>query len=161
STRVRGVEHGTLRSRAMNGREVGYNVYLPPGYREGGQRYPVVHYLHGLGGNERDSAYTATFVDKAIRAKEVPPLIYVFPNGGYASMYEDRPRDGVMAETLIVKELIPQIDTSYRTLGTRDGRAVSGFSMGGFGALRFAFRYPELFSSVVTVAGGTPGTEDA
>src|SRR5947208_149311 len=89
------------------------------------------------------------------RGRLLAAVIYVFPNGGYASMYEDRPREGVLAETLIVKELIPQIDTTYRTVGTRDGRAVSGFSMGGYGALRFAFRYPELFSSVVTVAGGT------
>jgi endo-1,4-beta-xylanase len=54
---------------------------------------------------------------------------------------------------MIIKELIPYIDSHYRTIPKREARVIEGFSMGGFGALKFAFKYPELFCSVV---GGSP-----
>src|SRR5947209_7580131 len=69
-----GVEHRTLRSEAMGGRVVGYNVFLPPGYAEGKERYPVVYYLHGKGGTERDTARFAPFVRRAIEAETFPAV---------------------------------------------------------------------------------------
>ena len=59
-----------------------------------------------------------------------------------------------MGETTVIKELIPYIDRHYRTIATRDGRAIQGMSMGGFGCMRLALKYPNLFSSVVAFAGG-------
>jgi pimeloyl-ACP methyl ester carboxylesterase len=155
------VEHHSLTSRAMNGRVVGYNVYLPRGYADSKARYPVIYSLHGREGNEWATARFAPYLQRAIEARVIPPVIAVYPNGGYASMYQDRPEQGVMAETLILRELIPEVDSRFRTIASGGGRALEGFSMGGFGALRFAFLHPELFSSVVTLGGGIPGTREA
>ena len=92
---VPGVEHGVLRSKAM-GREVGYNVYLPPGYKDGKERYPVLYFLHGAGGSENsDAGGFSGLVRKEIEAKTIPPAICVFPNGGMSG-YADRPEGKIM-----------------------------------------------------------------
>ena len=77
----------------------------------------------------------------------------VFVNGGTDSMYCDYADGTVMPETCIIKELIPYIDNNYRTVALREGRALEGFSMGGFGAVRFAFKYPQLFCAVRSFSG--------
>jgi enterochelin esterase-like enzyme len=144
---IPGVEHGVLHSPSMD-RDVGYNVYLPPGYATSGtRRYPVVYFLHGAGGNENsDAGGFAGLIQREIDAKHAPPVLCVFPNGGMSG-YMDHPDQKIMGETLIIKELIPKIDAEYRTQATRDGRTVCGFSMGGGGAIRFAVKYPDLFSA--------------
>jgi endo-1,4-beta-xylanase len=149
---VAGTEHGVLKSEAMK-TEVGFNVYLPPGYKEGSDRYPVVYFLHGMGGSEKSDAGFSGYVASAIAQKKVPPMIYVFPNGGRASWYLDWAGGKASVETMIAKELIPFVDQTYRTWGTRRGRAVCGFSMGGYGAFHLAFKYPELFSSAASLGG--------
>lgn len=83
---------------------------------------------------------------------EIGEVIYVFPNGGHFSRYRDWPDENVKAESLIISELIPHIDRTYRTIDRREGRALSGWSMGGDGALRFAFKYPELFCAAGTIS---------
>ncbi len=147
-----GVEHHTFHSQAMNC-EVGFNIYTPPGYATGDTRYPVIYWLHGGSrGGEAVGVGNATILQKAIRAKQLPPVIMVFPNGGRGSFYCDSFDGTIMAETALIKELIPFIDKNYRTIAERRARAIEGFSMGGFGALKFAFKYPELFCSVVSGA---------
>jgi len=149
---VPGVEHGVLASEAMR-TEVGFNIYLPPGYAEGTQRYPVAYFLHGMGGSEKSDAGFSGIVNRAIVEKKIPPMITVFPNGGRASWYLDWAGGKASVETMIVKELIPHVDKTYRTRAGREGRAVCGFSMGGYGAFHLAFKYPDLFSSVTTIGG--------
>jgi Enterochelin esterase and related enzymes len=149
---IRDVEHGVLQSKSME-REVGYNVYLPPGYKEGTKRYPVIYFLHGAGGTENsDAGGFSSLVRTEIEAKRIPPVICVFPNGGMSG-YVDRPEQKVMGETLIIKELIPLIDSKYRTIASREGRVICGFSMGGGGAMRLAIKYPDLFSAAASWAG--------
>jgi len=149
-----GVQHGTFHSKCMD-KKVGYNIYLPPSYdANSGQRFPVVYFLHGSAGNESRSIRLATYLHPAIEAKEVPPMIMVFANGGRNSAYIDAIDGTVMPETMIIKELIPHIDDTYRTIGQRSGRAIQGFSMGGGGALRLAAKFPDLFSSVVVWGAG-------
>jgi acetyl esterase/lipase len=75
------------------------------------------------------------------------------------SFYSDSYDGQWMAETSLIKELIPHIDATYRTMASRHGRAIQGMSMGGFGALKLALKYPELFSSVVAFAGGYRSAE--
>jgi endo-1,4-beta-xylanase len=146
-----GVVHKTFRSGSMNV-DVGYNLYLPPGYADdAGRRYPVIYWLHGLGGNE-NGMFPERVIDRAVREGKVPPLIVVFANGGARTRYHDSIDGKIRADTLIAKELIPHIDKTYRTIASRDGRSVQGMSMGGNGALKFAFKYPELFGSVVAFA---------
>ena len=84
----------------------------------------------------------------AIAREKRRPIIVVFANGMIDSYYvrccvSQRP-----VETVIIKELIPHIDATYRTIATREGRMIEGFSMGGYGAGHFGFKYPELFGSI-------------
>lgn len=147
--------HLTYRSEVMQ-TEVGYNLYLPPGYNAPGNtnRYPVIYWLHGKGGNENGDAKYAASLDAAISSGKIPPLIHVWVCGGEETYYSDSFDGKWMSETTIIKELVPHIDTTCRTLAKRDQRAIQGMSMGGFGAMRLGLKYPELFSSIVAWAGG-------
>lgn len=148
------LEHKTFKSAAM-GVDVGYHVYLPPGYAEAKERrYPVIYWHHGMNCHESNDQFPAAILDQGIRDGKVPPLIMVYPNGGGRTFYCDSVDGTARSETMIVKEFIPHVDASYRTIATREGRALQGMSMGGFGALKLAFKHPELYSSVVAYAGG-------
>ncbi len=146
------LSHGTFRSTSMD-IEVGFIIYLPPGYDDPAnaeRRYPVVYSLPGgVPGNELGVLSMIRYMDYL---DAVPPRIYVVVNGGGWLIYRDH--EGVLAETAFVKELIPHIDANYRTIATRLGRAIEGFSSGGLGTARTVLRYPELFCSATTMAGG-------
>ena len=148
------LSHGTFRSASM-GLDVGFVIYLPPGYRDQAnaqRRYPVVYHLHGgHSGAESKALWMTAWFDPAIESGVVPPRIYAFPNGGRHSHYDF---GEFLAETAFVKELIPHIDRNYRTIAARSGRAIEGFSTGGRGTARIVFKYPELFGSAVSMAGG-------
>jgi endo-1,4-beta-xylanase len=152
ATAVPNVAHRTFRSHAV-GTDVGYSVYLPPGYEQGTERYPVLYYLHGAGGNESGAPRTLVpDLLEAQRAGTVPPFVVIFPNGGLATWYADSYDGKLPMETIIIRELIPHVDATYRTRADRAGRAISGMSMGGFGAIVLAMKHPDLFSSVVAYA---------
>ena len=149
-----GVRHGTFHSTA-NGVDVGYNIFLPPGYdgeRTSERRYPVVYYLHGgRPGGENKSVALASHMVKAMRAGDIPPMIYVFVNGGKLSHYD---HEGSLGETAFIKELIPHVDATYRTIPRREARGVEGFSQGGRGAARILFKHRDLFLSAAPMGGG-------
>lgn len=150
---VERLTHRVMPSPSM-GRDVGFNIYLPRAYDSDPQsRFPVIYWLHGAGGNESSSVHLARQFDSAIEAGVLPPVIVVFPNGGRRSEYRDWPEQKILPETMIMRELIPLVDREYRTIASRRGRAVEGMSMGGNGALKLAFRHPEMFISVVAYAG--------
>ena len=83
----------------------------------------------------------------------MPPTIYVFPNGGEVSHY-DYPKRKSFGETALIQELIPLIDRTYRTIASRGGRSLEGFSQGGRAAARYVFKYPGLFGSAAPMGGG-------
>lgn len=147
-----GLQHRKFKS-GRNNTEIGYYIYLPPQYETSpGSRYPVVYTLHGAPtGSERGGAGAVRWLDPAIRAGRVPPMIYVFPNGGKLP-FHDLP--GSFAETALVKELIPHIDQNYRTIARRESRGLEGMSFGGRATARLLFKYPELFSSGVAISAG-------
>ena len=154
STVPKTVKHVTFKS-ALVGSAVGYYVYLPPGYESGSERYPVVFHLHGgRPGGESKAVRLAGYVDKAIAAGTIKPTIYVFPNGGPVSWYDMPEMKHGLGETVFVKELVPHIDATYRTWGTREGRALEGYSQGGRGTTRIMFKHPELFLSVAPGGSG-------
>jgi enterochelin esterase-like enzyme len=144
-----GLTHRTFLSKSMN-RKVGFNIYLPPDYESSKKRYPVIYWLHGKEGTESKGIALSHKLHVRILGKRVPPMIMVFPNGGQITMYSDSVDGKMMSETAVIKELIPFIDKNYRTIASQEGRAIEGFSMGGFGALKLAFKYPEMFCSVVS-----------
>jgi enterochelin esterase-like enzyme len=149
----RGVTHHVFASKAM-GKDVGFNIYLPAEYATSpGKRYPVIYWLHGAGGHESQGLAQAALLDKAITAGLMPPTIMVIPNGGKRSEYRDWPQQGVMAESMLIKELIPLVDARFRTAPAPFGRAIEGMSMGGNGSLKLALKYPEMFGSVLAIAG--------
>jgi len=80
-------------------------------------------------------------------------VIYVFVNGGHYSGYRDNAESNVMAETYLIEELVPAIDSRYRTIAEQKGRALFGYSMGGGGGTRLALKYPELFCAVGSLSG--------
>jgi S-formylglutathione hydrolase FrmB len=132
------------------GRPVPYCAILPPSYdSQKTQRFPILYFLHGLGGNSQ------TFVDSGglnviedlWQQTQLKEFLIVTPDAG-RSFYVNS-RDGkVRYEDFFVHEFIPYIESHYRIRADRHDRGISGVSMGGYGALRFAFRYPDLFGSV-------------
>jgi len=156
-----GTQYRTLHS-ATIGAPASYLVYLPPDYRSSNARYPVVYWLHGLNGTQRDGvASFVPYLEGNIRAGAAPPAIAVLVNGLGDSRYYDSFDGQRPVESVIIRDLIPHVDAAYRTLGTREGRAIEGFSMGGFGAARLGFKYPELFGSVSIRAGALLDDESA
>ena len=148
-----GVTHHGYHSKAMD-KEVGFNIYLPPGYESGPARYPVVYWCHGRGGTESSNGYPIQYLADGIASGKLPPMIVVYVSGGSQTNYGDSYDGKYMAETTIIKELIPYIDAHYRTIATRRGRSIQGMSMGGFGCMRLGLKYPDVFSSIVAFAGG-------
>lgn len=147
------VTHHTYRSAVMK-RDVGYCIYLPPGYgTDTTRRYPVIYNLHGAGGNETRTVFNAEVLHAGILAGKWPELIMVFPNGGRSTMYQDSADGRFPAETTFVKELMPHIDATYRTIADRTGRCIEGFSMGGRGSTHLAMKHPQLFCSLFNQAG--------
>jgi endo-1,4-beta-xylanase len=148
-----GMTHHTYFSPSM-GRDVGYCIYLPPDYSSHPQRrHPVIYDLHGIKGNELHGMFAAQILQEGILAGRWPPMILVMPNGGNATFYQDSADGKYMGETTIIRELIPHIDQTYRTIAAREGRCIEGFSMGGRGATSLALKYPGLFCSLFNIAG--------
>lgn len=146
-----GVEHRTFPSPSM-GIEVGYYLYLPPQYEEQKDRaFPAVFHLHGgRPGSESKSVRLAGFVDEAVRKGEIQPTIYVFPNGGPMSWYNYPQIENGQGEDVFVEELIPHIKKTLRVRKL----ALEGFSQGGRGTTRIAFRHPGLFVSAAPGGSG-------
>jgi enterochelin esterase-like enzyme len=137
------------------GRQTSCHVFTPQVYKTGTeQRFPVLYWLHGTGGGLPGIPRLSEFFDRAMQEGKIPPMLVVFPNGLAESMWCDS-KDGVAPiETIFIKELIPHIDATYRTIAAREGRILEGFSMGGYGAARLGFKYPQLFGAVSILAGG-------
>ena len=148
------VKHVTFRSPSM-GVQVGYCIYLPPQYGvHKKKRFPVVYYLHGgRPGSEIKSVKLVPWIHAAMKEGRVAPAIYVFPNGGPVSHY-NMGKAGQMGEDIFIKELIPHVDATYRTIPRREGRGLEGFSQGGRGTARIMFRHPHLFVSAAPGGGG-------
>jgi len=144
------VDTAITHSAAMH-KEIRAVVVKPAAYQTGGA-YPVVYLLHGHSGNYSD------WVKKVPAIKEYASrwgMIIVCPDGNFDSWYFDSPVDSSWRyETYVSKELVRYIDDHYRTLATRQGRAITGLSMGGHGALFLAFRHQDVFGAAGSMSGG-------
>ncbi|HEV8332485.1 MAG TPA: alpha/beta hydrolase family protein [Steroidobacteraceae bacterium] len=128
-----------------------YAVYLPDGYETSTLRYPVLYLLHGHGQNLYDwanSGHIQQTADALIAHGDMPPAIIVMPDAG-TTWYVDRKEK---METAVIHDLIGDAEHTFRAIGARDGRLVGGLSMGGYGALRFALKYPEMFASAALLS---------
>jgi len=131
---------------------VHYCVQLPPDYdskESTSQRYPVLFFLHGLGQNEQTLFSTGgwSVIDDLRRQHKISDFLVVAPEGK-RSFYINSPGNTLRYSDFFLQEFIPAIESKYRVRAGRKNRAITGVSMGGYGALRFAFAHPEKFSSV-------------
>jgi len=93
-------------------------------------------------------------LDAAIKAGICPPMIAILVNGLPGGSYLDSPDGKTPIESVIIKDLIPSIDASYRTIPRRQARALEGLSMGGYAVFHFGFKYPEMFSILSAMCSG-------
>ncbi|HEX4454328.1 MAG TPA: alpha/beta hydrolase family protein [Kofleriaceae bacterium] len=166
----------TLHSEAL-GVDKRVVVYLPAGYdRDPDRRWPVFYYLQGTTSEETEWV-TYGMIDRAADALGLDAII-VMPDGddafyvdspmavdyaaclrdgtGLYDRHEDPPQTCVRApryETYVVRDVVDWVDATYRTINRRDGRAIAGLSMGGYGALMLAMRHPERFAAVASHSG--------
>ena len=149
-------QHLTFHSKLVD-QDVGFCVYLPPGYEAAARkRFPVIYNLHGNGGNEFTGFESIRVLHEGIRAKRWPPMIMVLPNGGRSTFYKNSADGRFPIESIFLTELIPHVDTTYRTIADRTGRCIEGFSMGGRGGTRLALKHPDMFCSLFCQAGNVP-----
>lgn len=138
------VTHKTFYSQILN-HELGYNIYLPPGYTDSDEKYPVTYHIHGWSGNESTEIWPLERVYKNRKG------ITVFINA--ISSEEDYFNALLQIEAILMKELIPHIDKQYRTNTNRENRMLSGFSMGGNMAFYYAVKNYDMFGGVTPYAG--------
>ena len=136
-------------------------VYLPPGYdRNVKQKYPVVYLLHGVPGAKEDWLVNAALesqLDGMIAAKELPPCVIVMPDGNGPQVMDSEYVDASLVsqpmESYIVSEVVPYVDSHFRTLADRRYRALGGLSSGAYGAVNIGLKHNELFSVLLSHSG--------
>jgi putative tributyrin esterase len=139
------------------GKTLPYGVVLPPGYGSitaRGKRYPVLYLLHGWSGN-----YNSWVKDTGLMQYAADyQIIIITPEGGNGWYTDSATVPSDQYETYFVRELIADVDSRFRTIADRGGRSVAGVSMGGYGALKFGFKYPEKFSLAASMSGAVDAT---
>jgi len=140
-----------VKSESM-GKTISNIVITPNSYSSNSEKFPVLYLLHGAGGNY------LSWLSKAPKIQEYADLynlIIVCPDGDKTSWYFDSPIDEKMKyETYISKELVASIDKNYNTISNKSGRAITGLSMGGHGALYLSFKHQDVWSAAGSMSGG-------
>lgn len=145
-------------------RDMLYSIYLPPGYTESKQ-YPLLYLLHGYGGDQNEWWVYDDLADDAdamIAAGEIPEMIVVTPDGQTWMYIDNCYGNGLNYEQYFFEELMPEVESRYSIKKERASRAIDGFSMGGYGALRYGVMHHEMFCYVYamsSVIGGYGATD--
>lgn len=151
--------HETYLSTLNGSLNIGYWAYLPPAYlQDSSQAFSVIYWLHGgsTGGlNENSIPWIAedfmetnsTFYSKLRNS------IVIFPNGLDLEFFTDRLDNSTRIESSIINELIPHINNNYNISQDRTCKGIAGFSMGGYGAIKLALKYPTLFGHAISIDG--------
>jgi len=145
------VDCNALKSRILRD-AVHFCVLLPSGYDASDHhslRYPVLYFLHGLGDDERTLLKSGgwNLIEDLRQQHKIGDFLIVTPEAR-ASFYINSADGKVRYSDFFLREFVPYVEGRYRIRRERSGRAISGISMGGYGALRFAFANPEMFSAV-------------
>lgn len=162
---VRDVPHGVVQRLEYQSQSIDKVrealVYLPPGYDNSTDRYPVLYLLHGAGGDENiwpQRMLANVIFDNLIADGDLDPLVVVMPHGFTNRMPNtDRPRTAGAYKTEMeefaidfVSDLVPLVESRYRVVADRAHRAIAGNSMGGGQALAIGLTHPDMFSSVAS-----------
>lgn len=138
---------------AALGRPVPFTVYLPDGYKDSAGPYPVVYLLHGAGGDEnewRTKGGAVETLDGLIKRGLMRPVVAVMPTAGPASWWANGAAE--KAETAIIDELLPYVESRYKVSKERKDRMIGGLSMGGYGALNLSLRHPAKFCAAAVIS---------
>ena len=156
-----GITDITYFSEAM-GIDVNALVWLPDEYESNpDKRYPVMYYMHGRGGSWIEPFDTIfNNIKAAISNGTLEPMIIVGVNGGNNSWYMDTLDVYSKPRTAFLDELLPYIDANYRTIASKEGRMLAGFSMGGYGSASIGFEHPDMFSGAVTFGAAVYTTQE-
>lgn len=131
--------------------EVGVAIYAPPGYDAGrAEAYPLLLWLHGGNGSEKDMLFFKSVFDREIASGRVPPLVIATPSGR-RSLYMDYLDGSECWESYILSDVLPLVRRMAHVEASRERTFIGGVSMGGLGSLRIAFKYPELFAGVIAL----------
>ena len=132
-------------------------IYLPEGYNPGDStRYPVIYLLHGASGDHNSFPWLKNILDDLIGNNYISPVIVVKPDGSTeywgVSMFTNSELYGNF-EDYIVSDLVEFIDSAYKTITNRGKRAIWGASMGGFGSIKLALKYPDIYCAAASHSG--------
>ena len=146
-------QDGAFHSQSL-GREVRYRVLLPRNY-EGGGRFAVLYLLHGWHGDYLNWDTRTGLEDYAQNL----PMLIVMPDAADSWYTNSVAVRADKFEDYIAKDLISEIDVRYHTIRDRHKRSIAGLSMGGYGAIKFALKYPDLFSFAGSLSGALNATQ--
>ena len=135
-------------------RAVNFSVYLPPGYDEDERSYPIVYLLHGYTDDETgwlQFGEVDRYADQAINEGIIPPMIIVMPDAA-VTWYVNDHAGKIPYEDFFIKEFIPSIEKAYRVRAKKEFRGICGLSMGGYGSLIYAMKYPDLFATAAPLS---------
>ncbi len=167
------VEGLTIKSQILK-KDMKYSVYLPAGYDMSQRRYPVLYLLHGGGGNHSDwiqlgnvQAIADASMNTSGRAGQYDAqsdtqsdtMIIVMPDAEQ-TFYLNHIRGEYQYEDYFIKELIPQIEQTYRIRAEKRFRSIAGLSMGGFGSLLYSLHHPELFQTCYAMSAAVRTDEE-
>ncbi len=138
----------TVPSEALKGSRKA-TILVPAGYAQSAARYPVLYLLHGLTGSYEDWTKKTNLTGYAAAYG----LIIVMPEGENSWYTNSAARADYRYEDFIIKDLIGYVDSNYRSIADRHGRAIAGLSMGGYGAMKLGLKFPALFSSLASFSG--------
>ncbi|HEV2832549.1 MAG TPA: alpha/beta hydrolase-fold protein, partial [Hanamia sp.] len=147
------IEQTLIKSAILN-KNVAYTIYLPADYSTSERSYPVVYLLHGYTDDNTgwlQFGEINRYADKAIVDGTIPPMIIVMPNGDsswYINSYDGKEK----YEDFFIKEFIPAVEKKFRIKNEKRYRGIAGLSMGGYGTLIFAIKYPELFAAAAPLS---------
>lgn len=138
----------SFRSESL-GRDMPYLIYLPPGFGESQERYPVLYILHGRGGTRTDWVTLGLLeaADRGMQSGKTTRFLIVFPEG-YDGYWTNHTGTGAGWGDYVVRDLVADVDANFPTAPRAAARAIGGESMGGWGALHHAFSHPEVFGVV-------------
>jgi S-formylglutathione hydrolase FrmB len=150
-----------LKSTILN-RDVNYTIYLPEGYETNQRNYPVTYLLHGYG--DADDGWVQfgeinRLADVAIKDGKIAPMIIVTPDG-FKSFYMNAADGSMNYEDFFIKELIPHIEKTFKVKTDKRFRGIAGLSMGGYGSLLYALKYPNMFSAAAPLSAAIWTNED-
>lgn len=149
-----------IKSAILN-KEVEYTIYLPADYETSQRTYPIVYLLHGY--TDDDSGWLQfgeidRYADQAIADGAIPPMIIAMPDAGvswYINSYDSKTK----YEDFFIKEFMPHIEKTYRVKAQKRFRGVAGLSMGGYGTLIYALKYPDLFAACAPLSAAVSDDE--